>query len=91
VTDANVNKRSRSHNGIIWRIERATAGQKGKLLKRGGPMGDAVGPASMKFSVEKVKLNRGELLRLVIDPNGDWATDMTQIDAFEIREVKGKR
>ena len=91
VTDVMIDKPSGKADGIIWRIERATDGKRGKLLKRGGPVGDGVGPPSAKFSVENVKLKRGELLRLVVDPNGHSHHDMTKIDSFEIREVKVDR
>ncbi len=50
--------------------------------------GDEVGPNSQEFSFPKVALKKGQLLRLVIDPNKWWGTDMTRIDDFKIKRVK---
>ncbi|MDP6045714.1 MAG: hypothetical protein QGH94_20245 [Phycisphaerae bacterium] len=91
ITDVNVAKvKHRSITGVKWSLDVvATKGPNAivkvvKPLRRGGPIGDAVGPASAEFSVDGVVLKKGRLIRLMIDPNGSWGGDMTRIDYFKI-------
>lgn len=58
-----------------------------KELKR-VKVGDDVGPKSAELKIEKVALKKGQLVRLVIDPNKWWGGDMTRIDTFTIERVK---
>jgi hypothetical protein len=95
ITDVNVAKiKHRMLTGIKWSLDIvATKGPNAivkvaKALKRGGPIGDAVGPPSAKFVVEKVVLKKGQLIRLMIDPNRAWGGDMTRIDYFKVAKVK---
>lgn len=83
VTDVKVVKH-RLHTGILWRVEIATGGAKGRVVGKGGPIGDKVGPDSATFSIPNVRVKKGELVRLVIDPNKWWGSDMTRIDSFRI-------
>ena len=78
------------HTGILWRIEIVREGEgktSGKLIRvvgKGGPVGDKVGPDSQAFAFKNVPVRKGELVRLVIDPNKWWGTDMTRVDALKI-------
>ncbi len=87
LTDAAVVK-FRLHDGIRWRVERALGGAAGRVLSRGGPIGDRLGPESQRITIRAVQLNQGDLVRLVIDPGRWWGTDETRIDSFHIRRVK---
>ena len=95
ITDVNVARiKHRALTGIKWSLD--VVAVKGpnaivrvaKALKRGGPIGDTLGPASAEFSVENVALKKGRLIRLAIDPNRAWGGDMTRIDYFKIARVK---
>ena len=72
--------------GIKWSVEVVAAGDGNalggpqKVLNAGGPIGDAQGPPSAEFKVEKAELKKGQLVRLVIDPNKFWGTDLTRIE-----------
>ena len=95
VTDVNIAKiKHRALTGIKWSLDVvATKGPNAivkvsKALKKGGPIGDAVGPPSAKFSIEGVVLKKGQLIRLMIDPNRAWGGDMTRIDYFKVAKVK---
>lgn len=71
-------------DGILWRIEQVS-GKTVKPLAKGGALGDGQGrPDSADFKTEKVSLNKGDLVRLVIHPNKNWGTDLTRIDSFKI-------
>ena len=84
----------RLHKGILWRVEVVrdrggkTSPKADRLVGKGGPIGDKVGPDSQAFSFRNIVLKKGELLRLVIDPNKWWGTDMTRIENFTIRSAK---
>jgi len=91
ITDVNVAKiKHRALTGINWSLDIvATKGPNAivkvtKALKRGGPVGDTLGPPSAQFSIDGVTLKKGQLIRLVIDPNKSWGGDMTRIDYFKI-------
>jgi hypothetical protein len=88
VTDVNVAKGNRVLTGITYHVEVCAAGVKaiGKATKvlASGKVGDDVGPPSVKFDAKKVALKKGQLIRLVIDPNKSWAADMTRIEGFKI-------
>ena len=92
-TDAQVIQH-RLHTGIVWRVEvvRSHRGRPSakahRLVGRGGPVGDKVGPDSQEFSFHKVLLKKGELLRFVVDPNKWWGSDLTRIDGLKIKRVK---
>ena len=85
VTDIQVVKH-RLHKGFLWRVEIAadrggkTSPEATRIIGTGGPLGDEVGPESEAFSLPKVALKKGELIRLVIDPNKWWGTDMTRVE-----------
>jgi len=94
ITDVNVAKvKHRALTGVKWSLD--VVGTRGpdaivrvtKALKKGGPIGDAVGPASAEFDVEGVVLKKGQLIRLTIDPNKAWGGDMTRIDYFKVARV----
>ncbi len=93
LTDIQVVKH-RLHKGFIWRVEVVAKvgdkriGKAERVIGKGGPIGDEVGPNSQEFSFRKVALKKGQLLRLVIDPNKWWGTDMTRIGDFKIKRVK---
>jgi len=84
LTDVAVVKH-RLHKGIVWRVEIVpdrggkTSPKAIRVIARGGPVGDEVGPDSQAFSLPKVALKTGQLVRLVIDPNGWWGSDLTGI------------
>ena len=81
VTDIQVQPEYEQHDGITWMVEAANGGAKGKLLGKGGPIGDGHGrPDSGEFKVEKASLEAGELIRLVIHPNKWWGSDMTKVE-----------
>jgi len=95
ITDVSVAKiKHRSLTGVKWSLDVvATKGPNAivrvsKALKRGGPIGDTLGPASAEFSVESVVLKKGQLIRLMIDPNRSWGGDLTRIDYFKVARVK---
>ena len=81
VTDLQVQPQYRQHDGFTWMIEVADGGQRGKLIKKGKPLGDGHGrPDSARFKAENVSIRRGKLLRLVIHPNNWWGSDMTRVE-----------
>lgn len=88
VTDLNVATSHVSFTGITYMVEVCATGEKaiGKAerLLASGKVGDKAGPASTEFKIEKVALKKGQFVRLVIDPNKSWATDMTRIEGFSI-------
>ncbi len=91
VTDLQVQPQFKQHDGIEWIIETADAGKPVKKIGSGGPVGDGNGnPDSDKFSFEKVELNKGQLVRLVIHPRKWWGSDLTRIDSFRIELSKMK-
>lgn len=49
-------------------------------------VGDKVGPPTKALSLKAVVLKKGQLVRLVIDPNKNWGADLTQIDCFKIEK-----
>jgi len=80
VTDLQVHPQFRKHDGVLWKLEIADGGGRGKLIAKGGPIGDARGrPDSADLKVRKVSIERGKLLRLVIHPNKWWGSDMTAV------------
>jgi hypothetical protein len=88
VTDMQVAKGNAMFTGIIYKVD-VVAGGGDKLTYvekplAEGKVGDDAGPESAEFKVEKVDLKKGQLVRLAIDPNKWWATDMTRIDSFKI-------
>ncbi len=92
IEDVNVARGHISLTGITYRVEVCAAGEKaiGKAERvlATGKVGDNVGPASVEFQVEKVTLKQGQFVRLVVDPNKSWATDMTRITGFKIVPFK---
>jgi hypothetical protein len=81
VTDLQVQPQFKQHDGITWMIEVADGGKKGELIKKGDPIGDGGGrPDSAEFKAEKVSVEQGKLLRLVIHPNKWWGSDMTRVE-----------
>ncbi|MHC4982754.1 MAG: endonuclease/exonuclease/phosphatase family protein, partial [Planctomycetota bacterium] len=85
VTDVNVHGR----DGITWIVETVQDGKaaKGKVLGKGGPIGDKAELKSAEFKIENACLEKGELVRFVIDPNNWWGSDMTRIDYFKIEPL----
>jgi hypothetical protein len=88
VTDVNVAGGHVSLTGITYLVEVCAAGEKaiGRAEKvlASGKVGDGAGPATVEFKIGKVALKKGQFVRLVIDPNKSWATDMTRIEGFSI-------
>jgi hypothetical protein len=78
--------------GITYKIDVVAPGDKSisKVIKslKSQKVGDLVGPASAEFKLKKVSLKKGQLVRLVIDPNKWWGGDMTRIDLFKIEKAK---
>jgi hypothetical protein len=94
ITDVNVAKiKHRALTGVNWSLDIvATKGPNAivkvtRALKRGGPVGDTVGPPSAEFAIDGVVLKKGQLIRLMIDPNKSWGGDMTRIDYFKIAKM----
>ncbi len=70
--------------GVTYIIDVVEAGNasitaSGPALKQGN-VGDNAGPESEDFKLEGVVMKKGQLLRLAIDPNKAWATDMTKVE-----------
>ena len=87
VTDAHVWE-YKKHDGLLWILEVANQGDKVKELAKGKPIGDGGGrPESDTFNVENVELEKGQLVRLVIDPINWWGSDMARIDSFKIEKT----
>jgi hypothetical protein len=80
-------------NGILWQIEvaREYTGSESpeayKVAAKGGPIGDKQGPDSAEIGAAGVECRKGDLIRLVIDPNGQWGTDLTKVE-LKIKRVK---
>jgi hypothetical protein len=80
--------------GILWQIEVARewtgddSPEAYTIAAKGGPIGDKKGPDSAAIEAKGVACRQGDLIRLVIDPNGQWGTDMTTIDGLRITRVK---
>lgn len=91
LTDLQVKPAYPKHDGILWRIEVASAGKRGRLIAKGGPIGDGKGrPDHGKFQANNVKVQKGELIRLVIHPNRWWGQDLTRIDSFRVTNLGAK-
>jgi len=85
LTDVQVNPGYHKHDGVIWKLEAAQAGEKGRELGKGGPIGDGHGrPDKAEFTIKSIALKKGELIRLVIHPNKWWGRDLTRIDSFKV-------
>ncbi|MCE5280216.1 MAG: GDSL-type esterase/lipase family protein [Planctomycetaceae bacterium] len=79
--------------GITWRVEVAKEWKGNEspapdtIAAKGGPIGDGKGPDSAPFEAKSVQCKKGELIRLVIDPNNNWGTDMTKVE-LKIKRVQ---
>jgi hypothetical protein len=91
LTDVEVDSDAPKHDGISWRVDVARAGEIGRKVGNGGPIGDGHGrPDSATFAIDSVTLKAGDMVRLVILPNKWWGRDLTRIDEFTI-EFVGKK
>ena len=87
LTDLQVNPEFPKHDGILWRVERVTGdgSGKGKLLGKGGPIGDGRGrPESGAIHIKSVELKKSDFVRLVVHPNQWWGRDLTRIHSFKV-------
>jgi len=75
-------------DGVRWMVEVADGGTRAKPLAEGQPFGDKVGPASVDVDVKGIKVEKGQLIRFVIDPNNHWGADMTRIENLKITRIK---
>lgn len=87
ITDLQVAK-TKPHDGVRWRVEKPAAKGKYFVVGKGGPIGDGHGPDATSFHLKNVALNKGDLVRFVIDPIRWWGSDLTRIDSFKIAPVK---
>jgi len=84
----------RKHTGVLCFVEvvKQQAGGRSqkadRVLGKNGPVGDKIGPDTAKFAYKNIGLKKGELIRLVIDPNKWWGTDLTRIDFFKIKRIE---
>ena len=96
LTDIQVVKH-RLHKGFLWRVEIVpdrggkTSPEAIRVVGTGGPIGDKVGPDSGTLSLPKVAVKKGQLVRLVIDPNKWWGTDMTRVELRIVPPGTGAR
>jgi len=80
--------------GITWQVELAhdwngeQSPKAYKIAAKGGPIGDGKGPDSGPVEAKGLECKKGDLIRLVIDPNKYWGTDLTKIDKLTITRVK---
>jgi len=80
-TDLQVHPQFKQHDGASWRIEIGEGGKTSKVIARGGPFGDAGGrPDSVDVKAGPFNVKSGELVRLAIDPNKWWGSDMTKVE-----------
>jgi lysophospholipase L1-like esterase len=80
--------------GILWQIELSKewtgsdSPEAYKIAAKGGPIGDGKGPDSAEIEARGVECKMGNTIRLVIDPNNQWGSDLTRIENFRIKRVK---
>ncbi len=89
VTDVQVKPDYPKHDGVIWKVEIATEGDKGQEVGKGGPIGDGKGrPDKDEFELKDVKLKKGQYVRFVVHPNKWWGQDLTRIDYLKIEPAR---
>ncbi|MCG8583589.1 MAG: hypothetical protein MI757_02635 [Pirellulales bacterium] len=90
LTDANVAPQFRRHDGFNWRVEVAKGGSPGKVVGKGGPVGDGKGrPDSVEVKIDHVEVAEGELIRVTIDPIKWWGSNLTKIEGLKIERADG--
>ena len=80
-TDLQVHPQFKQHDGASWRIEIGEGGKTSKVIAKGGPFGDAGGrPDSVDVKAGPFDVKTGQVIRLAIDPNKWWGSDMTKVE-----------
>lgn len=75
-------------DGVTIVVDRtADPTKNGEVVGKTEPFGDGHPSSSAKLSLEKIALRKGQYLRISIDPNAWWATDMTKIEGLKIEKA----